>query len=58
MATADYSYADSILTPFVDYAASVPDLDGNGKLVSDDSASGQWLQAMRQRPSAWVLAQK
>ncbi|WP_028293652.1 glutathione S-transferase family protein [Oceanobacter kriegii] len=58
LATADYSYADSILTPFIDYAASVPDLDGNGKLVSDDSATGQWLHAMRQRSSAWVLTQK
>ena len=55
----DYSLADSMLTPFLDFLDQVPVLDHqHGKLIADGSACQRYLQAVRQRASAQVLQQR
>ncbi|MCY0967224.1 glutathione S-transferase family protein [Parathalassolituus penaei] len=51
----DYSMADSALTPFLHYAASLPDLDGKGQLVLRDTRLSRYLQQVKARPSARFL---
>lgn len=53
-----YSMADSILTPFLDYASTVPALDDQGQLVLDNSVLAEYLQRLRSRDSARVLSER
>jgi glutathione S-transferase len=58
LAGAYYSMADSVLTPFLDYAATLPDLDGKGPLVARDAVLAEYLQRLQARASARRLQER
>lgn len=58
LAGSDYSMADSLLTPFLDYLEKVPPLDADGPMIAPDSACARFVEAVRARESAWVLSER
>ncbi|WP_221795978.1 glutathione S-transferase family protein [Oceanobacter mangrovi] len=52
-----YSMADSMLTPFLDHLTRMPVLDDQGPIITAGSACADYLQRVRARSSAWVLAE-
>ena len=52
-----YSMADSILTPFLEHLTRMPVLDEHRQLIPVESACADYLQRVRARNSAWVLAE-
>ncbi|MDP2547128.1 glutathione S-transferase family protein [Oceanobacter sp. 4_MG-2023] len=52
-----YSMADSLLTPFLDYLVNVPPLDEQGVLLAPDSACRRYLDNVRERDTAKILQQ-
>lgn len=54
----EYSFADSALTPFLDYLSTVPALDAEGEMIAGDSACADFLERVKSRDSAWVLTER
>lgn len=53
----NYSMADSLLTPMLDYAETLPLPSQEAPLVAADSRLAGYIARMRARKSAWVLGQ-
>ncbi len=52
-----YSMAASMLTPFLDHLEGIPLLDEQGPIIAAGSVCADYLQWVRARSSAWVLAE-
>ncbi|KYN88438.1 hypothetical protein ATY37_04125 [Vibrio cidicii] len=52
-----YSMADSMLTPFLNHLEGIPVLDEQGPIIAAGSVCADYLQRVRARSSAWVLAE-
>lgn len=53
-----YSMADAVLTPFLDYLATIPELDKDGLLIPAGSLLADYVARVRARPSARVLKER